>query len=120
MTESATEKKTGSLYIKSFNGSSVALEEIPVLSEGDFNRLILSSVSKGLRVSSYFGVAENDSKALKLYVVLADDTENSLKISSTEIHAKEFLSLTPQCPQVHLLSEKLPNSSEKTCQPPVA
>jgi len=107
MSVSATEKKTGSLYIKSFNGSSVALEEIPVLSEGDFNRLILSSVSKGLRVSSYFGVAENDSKALKLYVVLADDTENSLKISSTEIHAKEFLSLTPQCPQVHLFEREI-------------
>lgn len=107
MTASVTERITGSLYVKAFNGSSLALEEIPVLSEDDFNQLVLSNVSEGLRVSSYFGVGKDKSDAFRLYAVLADDTENSLKISSTEIHAKKFLSLTPQCPQVHLFEREI-------------
>ena len=107
MSVSVTERKTGSLFVKTYNGSALTLEEIPVLSGEDFNQLILSNVSEGLRVSSYFGVPGNKSKALRLYVVLADDTKNSLKISSTEIQGNEFLSLTPQCPQMHLFEREI-------------
>ena len=54
MSVSVTERKTGSLFVKTYNGSALTLEEIPVLSGEDFNQLILSNVSEGLRVSCYF------------------------------------------------------------------
>lgn len=107
MTVSVTEKNTESLYVKTYNGSTQTLEEIPVLSGDDFNQLILSNITEGRRVCSYFGVPDDSSKSVRLYVVLADDTGNSLKISSTQIDTKEFLSLTPQYPQVHLFEREI-------------
>ena len=106
MTVTVSEKITGSLYAETSNGSELALDEIPVLSTEEFNKLILSGVSDGLRVSSFFGAAATGTKP-KFYAVLADDKENSLRISSTEIGKNEFLSLTSQCPQVHLFEREI-------------
>ena len=62
MTVTVSEKIARSLYAETSNGSELALDEIPVLSTEEFNKLILSGVSDGLRVSSFFGAAATGTK----------------------------------------------------------
>ncbi len=107
MTVSITETATESLFVKTYNGCTLVLDEIPVVSEKDFNQMILSNVAEGKRISAYFGVAEPTCPAARLYVVLADDNENSLLISSTTAPETEFTSLTPHCPQIHLFEREI-------------
>ena len=55
-------------------------------------------------VVSHFPIRTFDGE---IYAVLADDEANQLFVGSTEIVGKDFPSLTPRCPQVHLFEREM-------------
>jgi Ni,Fe-hydrogenase III large subunit len=89
------------------NGRSVKLDEIPTVSVGVFESVILNAVADGQRVAALFGAPSSVAGETTLYVVLADDRENSLNVARTEIAGDRFPSLTPRCPQVHLFEREI-------------
>lgn len=89
------------------NEYSVPLYEIPAFELGDFQQSILEAVSEGARVSAYFAAALAKNGSTDLFVVLADDEHNMLRVGRTEVKGKSFPSLTPRCPQVHLFEREI-------------
>ena len=89
------------------NGVAVDLAEIPTLGFEDFERAILRSVALGGRVVALFGEPTRMPGLTQLYVVLADDEQNSLSAARTMVDGEEFPSLTPRCPQVHLFEREI-------------
>jgi len=89
------------------NGRSIATDSIPVLTLEVFQTAILDAVAQGQRVAAMFGAAGARSEAIELYVILADDGENSLGAARTTIASDAFPSLTPRCPQVHLFEREI-------------
>ncbi len=87
------------------NAQAIALDKIPILSLLDFQKQILSKVQAGFRVSSLFGVSVAETKA-RLYCVLSDDAKGFLLPFATDVE-KEYPSLTPECPQVHLFEREI-------------
>ena len=85
------------------NKKRVNINEIPVLNIGDF-RLEIIKLSK--RVIGFFGKRENEN--VRLFVVLADDEEGKLYISSTvfEKEVKEYESLTQIIPSFHMFERE--------------
>ncbi len=89
------------------NGQAIKRSEIPVLSGEAFAQAILNGVSARQRVSALFGAASPFTGSTRLYVLLADDEQNLLSAASTDVEGKEFPSLTPRCPQVHLFEREI-------------
>jgi Ni,Fe-hydrogenase III large subunit len=87
-------------------GRALPLDEIPLLSEADFQNAILFGVARGWRVASLFGVLGNG-RAIQLFVILADDEENHLYAGRMPVEGDGFASLTPRCPQVHLFEREI-------------
>ncbi|MCR4317431.1 MAG: NADH-quinone oxidoreductase subunit C [Planctomycetes bacterium] len=89
------------------NSRSIALDKVPLLALGDFQKTILGSVKAGRRVSALFGAPAADEGNTPLYAVLADDEENKLYVLRTIVSGERFPSLTPDCPQVHLFEREI-------------
>ena len=89
------------------NGKAVALEAIPTLALEDFQRAILDGVAGGLRVSALFGSSTGQPDVTELYVVLADDQRNRLRVGRANVQGDRFASLTPRCPQAHLFEREI-------------
>ncbi len=94
-------------FAKLTNGQAVPLEVIPILAFEDFKQAILDGVSSGQRVSAMFGASAPYAETTTLYVVMADDEQNQLRVGRTQIEGDQFPSLTPQCPQVHLFEREI-------------
>lgn len=88
------------------NGRAIGLDSIPSLTFDVFSQTIISSVAEGQRVSAMFGHLTK-SKAMYLYVLMANDIENQLYVGRTQIQGNSFTSLTPRCPQVHLFEREI-------------
>ena len=85
------------------NKKRININEIPVLS---INDLRLEIISLAKRVIAFFGKKENDN--IRLFVVLADDNEGKLYISSTifENNVNEYESLTQVIPAFHMFERE--------------
>ncbi|MFA7230384.1 MAG: NADH-quinone oxidoreductase subunit C [Victivallaceae bacterium] len=94
-------KKASSLTVFT-NGMAVPLENIPTLTFDQFEQEIIAGVGRGQRVSAMFGAASKNTDVTEIYIILADDEQNSLRVGRTEITGGEFRSITPLCQQVHL------------------
>jgi Ni,Fe-hydrogenase III large subunit len=68
---------------------------------------VLAAVARGLRVAACFGAIAAHGEGVILYAVLADSTRGRLRIVRTQLASDTFLSLTPDCPQVHLFEREL-------------
>ncbi len=86
-------------------GRAISRRLIPDLALDNFQQAILDAVSSGRRVASLFGSRETPDR-LRLYVLLADDTQSILRVAST-LAGRRYPSLTPRCPQVHLFEREI-------------
>lgn len=91
--------------IRCANGAAIQRAHIPVCEWADFERGILGCRETGERVSALFGHAVEG--GVELYAVLADDPEGRLGVTRTLVPGKEFPSLTPYSPQVHLFEREI-------------
>ncbi len=87
------------------NGDAVALAEIPGLDLDDFREQILQSCENNGRVMALFG-QPGGADNVRLYVVLANDTEGQLTLCSTEVAAR-YPALTPACAQAHWFEREI-------------
>jgi Ni,Fe-hydrogenase III large subunit len=86
-------------------GTALPRADVPDLEWPDFARALLDGTARGLRVVAYFGAREGT--ALRLHLVLADDSRSDLAVGSTLLDAPGFPSFTPQRPQVHLFEREI-------------
>ncbi len=102
------------------NGRAVELQAIPQLTVEQLTALMVEATSAGQRVSAFFAAPGNhgpeapatspipgNTGAIDLYVVLADDANNRLRVARASLAGEEFPALTPQCPQVHLFEREI-------------
>lgn len=89
------------------NGRAIARSALPELPLPDLFDAILAATRDGLRVASFFGVAEPAPDAARLVAVLADDRRARLHLASARVRGSGFESLTPRCPQVHLFEREI-------------
>ena len=87
------------------NGRAIPRHAIPQLSHSAFRQTLLQSVSEGHRAASMFADAMGEH--LCIYLVLADDRQSLLRIASTQVEGRQWESLTPLCPQVHLFEREI-------------
>ncbi len=92
------------------NGSSLPLRDIPILPVRDFTGALVEGIAGGLRISSYFGVPgipSDNSGAISLYALLADDGRNRLLIARTRVEGDSFPSIAEACPQAQLFEREI-------------
>ena len=86
-------------------GAALRRAAVPDLGGEELARELSAGVARGQRVVAYFGAAEG--AAVRLYLVLADDTRAELAVGSTRVEGDALPSLTPGCPQVHLFEREI-------------
>lgn len=89
------------------NSEPVRLTDVPELPLAALQEAVIEEVSDGARVSALFAVPRADSSDHDLYVVLAEDLENCLRVARACVTGDRFTSLTPACPQVHLFEREI-------------
>jgi Ni,Fe-hydrogenase III large subunit len=87
-----------------YNYHTADIASLPQLPVNEFRDTIINKVNEGLRISSLFGLPQNDN--VKLIVVLADDRQGILYLASTEVK-ENYKSLTPDCPQAHWFEREI-------------
>jgi Ni,Fe-hydrogenase III large subunit len=87
------------------NGKSLSLSDVPVLDLSEFRRAVIAAPEQHRRVSALFCAPDGD--RLKLFVVLAADSEGTLHVASTIVDGEAFPSMTRECPQVHLFEREI-------------
>ena len=86
-------------------GTSVPRASLPELAYEELAEALVHGVSLGLRVVAFFGAHEG--RAVRLYLVLADDARSELAMGTTLVRGESFPSSTPRCPQVHLFEREI-------------
>lgn len=86
------------------NTQAVDIEKIPVLGIEEFRSQIIGKTQAGFRVCAMFGVAKGDQ--VRIYAILSNDVRQLLFPLATDVK-KEYPSLTPGCPQVHLFEREI-------------
>ncbi|MGE5233537.1 MAG: hydrogenase [Acidobacteriota bacterium] len=86
-------------------GVAVRRPELPDLPWTDFAEAVLDGASRGLRVVAYFGAEEG--RALRLHLVMADDSAAELAVGTTRVDGDGFPSLAARCPQLHLFEREI-------------
>jgi Ni,Fe-hydrogenase III large subunit len=87
-----------------YNGQSLPIRSIPLLSELHFSQQIIDNCAAGMRLSALF--ADELHQGHRLYAVLTDDASNLLHILASKVEDK-FTSLTPDCLQAHLFEREI-------------
>ena len=81
------------------NCEPVPIKDIPVLPLPVFWDRVVGGVEEGSRLAALFG-RKSDSAEVRLFAILADDSEGSLKVVCADA-GDEYPALTPDCPQAH-------------------
>ncbi|WP_428936891.1 NADH-quinone oxidoreductase subunit C [Fontivita pretiosa] len=89
------------------NGRAINRNAIPELPEADFRQAIVDAVAVGQRIAALFGLPDQRSQAVRLYVVLADDRDARLRLATTCVVGDRFESITPHCAQAHLFEREI-------------
>ena len=84
------------------NGQALPLAEVPDLGLAAFREAIILGVQSGWRLACL--CADGD---LRLFAILADDTQGRLKAGRTRLDRPAYPSLTPECPAAHLFEREL-------------
>jgi len=94
-------------FLTTTPGVSLPRTQIPFLDPVPFRQEILARVRRGERVVSFFGSATHVPEVTRLYAILADDEANCLHVGTTKVEGGSFLSMTPECPQIHLFEREI-------------
>ncbi|HKI80805.1 MAG TPA: NADH-quinone oxidoreductase subunit C, partial [Pseudodesulfovibrio sp.] len=88
------------------NGGMVPISVIPRLSHIEFGGLIKARLTAGRRLASCFAVPVGEGEGLSLFAVLTEDSSATLEAIAT-VPLREFDSLTPEIPQLHLFEREI-------------
>jgi Ni,Fe-hydrogenase III large subunit len=88
------------------NGGAAERDKVPRLPLDAFRKLVIEAPDRNRRVSALFARPLGD-RELELFVVLAADEEGQLDLAATAVSADSFLSMTPDCTQVHLFEREI-------------
>jgi Ni,Fe-hydrogenase III large subunit len=108
---------TATTFILLDNAQSIPLSDVPLVSPESFRNRVIHAVDGGARISALFGMPEaglvssavsNEGHAapIRIFAVLAHDTQGKLAIGSTIIEGS-YRALTPDCPQAHMFEREL-------------
>lgn len=86
------------------NGQAIPISRIPQLSMPDFREQLISMVSGGSRIASYFGISAAD--RIAIFAIIAHDALGSLEILSTSAKGS-YPALTKDIPQLHWFEREL-------------
>jgi Ni,Fe-hydrogenase III large subunit len=89
------------------NASAVPLARIRERSFDDFRGAVLSEVEGGRRLASLFADAPAGQDGIRMFAVLADDSEGQLLVARTRLSGDDYPALTPLCPQAHLFEREM-------------
>jgi Ni,Fe-hydrogenase III large subunit len=89
------------------NGQAVDVAAVPRLTTAEFSRQVAQAVAAEQRIAALYAAASDDPGQTDLFVVLADDAANRLRVGRTAVIGECFDSLTPQCPQAHLFEREI-------------
>ena len=87
------------------NGGTVAVADIPRLSEAEFRRCVGDGVRASARVAALFGAPADDG-GVRLYALLAWKDRGLLSVAAVAV-ANRYAALTPECEQVHLFEREI-------------
>ncbi|HEY5997345.1 MAG TPA: NADH-quinone oxidoreductase subunit C [Candidatus Deferrimicrobiaceae bacterium] len=87
------------------NGTSLPLEEVPLLDADRFCQALCDAADGGMRIASYFGAGSGDGK-VSLYAVLTSKVDGAAGILSTRVGAS-FTSLAERLPQLALFEREI-------------
>jgi len=88
------------------NGGVLPLADVPRLSHAEFGGLIKARLTTGRRLVACFAVPAGEGEGLSLHAVLAEDSSATLESIAT-VPLREFDSLTPEIPQLHLFEREI-------------
>jgi len=87
-------------WITTKNNQTVSLKDIPVISISELREDIINKIKHNKRVIGFFGVNENPK--IKLYIVLANDVDSTILISSSVFDKNDkYPSITAKAPSFH-------------------
>lgn len=99
------------------NCQTILIDDVPLVFTTAFRNAVIAAVDGGARICAFFGVPQDrlvsqvlsrqlSQTVIRLFAVLADDTEGILSIISTNIHGS-YPALTPDCPQAHWFEREI-------------
>ncbi|MBF0495752.1 MAG: NADH-quinone oxidoreductase subunit C [Deltaproteobacteria bacterium] len=88
------------------NGQAVDIQNVPVLDVTEFREAIIDAVGHGLRISALFG-QPTDGGRVRLWAVLAYDSQSLLLPFCADLSEEHYPSLTPDCPQAHWFEREI-------------
>jgi Ni,Fe-hydrogenase III large subunit/NADH:ubiquinone oxidoreductase subunit C len=99
------------------NGQKVDLTSLPLIDFREFRETVVSAVEAGARLSAFFGAALQEagvqrshatrvSDDLRLFAVLAQESEGLLHVTSTRV-GNTYPALTPDCSQAHWFEREI-------------
>jgi Ni,Fe-hydrogenase III large subunit len=96
------------------NGHAIGLDEVPLVTFTEFKPILLNAVVSGARVVLMCAVPENvfltkghsTGEQMRLLCVMAWDEEGALGLLTAQV-GDSFISLTPECPQVHWFEREI-------------
>lgn len=83
----------------------VRLQEVPLITPGEFRDVVLTGVAEGGRLAALFG-RPLDRDAVQLIAVLAYGHTGGLAVASTRVN-DAYPALTPDCPQAHWFEREI-------------
>jgi len=90
-------------WVKTKNGKTIALKDIPELSLPELGQEIAKECRKGSRMVLFFGTDQG-----KIYAVVAQDVNSRLLVSSARFpENRTYLSLTKEFPALHVFEREL-------------
>jgi Ni,Fe-hydrogenase III large subunit len=87
------------------NGAAVPHDRIPRRPLSDLRADIIAAPAHNRRIAALFGRPVGD--AIELVAVIAADREGLLEVARATVEGDSFLSMTPECPQVHLFEREI-------------
>jgi Ni,Fe-hydrogenase III large subunit len=99
------------------NCQTIAIDDVPLVLTTAFRNAVISAVDEGARICAFFGVPQDrlvrqvvnkqlSNTVIRLFAILARDTEGMLSIISADIH-ENYPALTPDCPQAHWFEREI-------------
>jgi Ni,Fe-hydrogenase III large subunit len=99
------------------NGQVIPIDDVPLVLITVFRNAIITAVKEGARICALFGVPQDrlvpqglsqplSPTVIRLFAILANDTEGMLSIISADIN-DFYPALTPDCPQAHWFEREI-------------
>ncbi len=88
------------------NGQAVDIQSLPIMATAGFLESVAQAVAQGMRVSAFFA-QPLDQGRLRLWAILAQDSQSLLFPYCTDLEDAHYPALTPRCPQMHLFEREV-------------